>query len=82
MSFFIDIITVSNLPFSVLVIAAARGMQKILEGELLFEPFSLQSICRQQIDARLFSGKEDNLGMTIIVEDNPYVVFAISSSSV
>ena len=82
MSFFIDIITVSNLPFPVLVIAAARGTQKILEGELLFESFTFHSICRQQIDARLFSGKEENLGMTIIVENNPYVVFAKSSSSV
>ena len=45
MSFFIDIITVSNFPFSVLVVAAARGMQKILEGELLFESFSLHGIC-------------------------------------
>ena len=82
MSFFIDIITVSNLPFSVLVIASARGMQKILESELLFEPFSLHGICRQQIDACLLFGKEENLRMTIIVEDNPYLVFAISSSSV
>ena len=57
----IAIISISYLPFPVLVIAAARGMQKILEGELLFESFSLHSICRQQIDARLFFGKEENL---------------------
>ncbi len=71
MSFFIDIITVSNLLFPVLVIASARGMQKILEGKLQFESFTFHSICRQQIDACLLFGKEENLRMTIIVENNP-----------
>ena len=50
----IAIISISYLPFSVLVIAAARGMQKILEGKLLFEPFSFHGICCQQVGTCLF----------------------------
>ncbi len=42
-------VPLTNLPFPVLLIAAARGTQKLLESELLFELFTFYSICRQQI---------------------------------
>ena len=59
--FIIAIIPIANFPFPVLVIAATRGTQKKLEGKLLFESLTFHSICRQQIGARLFFGKEENL---------------------
>ena len=70
-------IPITNLPFPVLVIAAARSTQKILEGELLFESFSLHGICRQQVGACLFLGKEKYLRTAIVVEDNTDIELAI-----
>ena len=73
----IAVIPITNFPFPVLVVAPAHGLEQVFEGELLFEPFALLGICRQQVGTCLFFGKEEYLRMAKVVKDNSEVMLAI-----
>ena len=70
-SFNIAIISIAYFPFYVLVMASSHCPEQVFECEQLSEPLTLHSICCQQIGACLFFGKEENLWMTKVIEDNP-----------
>lgn len=73
----IAIIPITYLPFPVLVMASAHRSEQVFISELLFESFSLHGICRQQVGACLFLGKEKYLRTAIVVEDNTDIELAI-----